>query len=144
LSVLAVSAHAADTANPLWEKACDGTGRCWVEQFAISMPDRLVALHIRFDQRPDGAVGMAVAAPLGVALRPGQSLALDGAAPISLPFERCGERGCDAIAVLDKVAVEKIMKSKSLLVHYVVSDTASADIPVRLEGLKDALTTLSR
>lgn len=77
-------------------------------------------------------------------MRPGLTVALDGAAPIALPFERCGERGCDVTAVLDKVAVEKIVKGKTLLVHYVVSDTASADIPVRLEGLKDALSTLSQ
>ncbi|HTH17334.1 MAG TPA: invasion associated locus B family protein [Magnetospirillum sp.] len=145
LSVFTVpAAMAADTAGPLWQKTCaQKDGACWVEQFAISMPNKVVALHVRFDLQPGGAARMIATAPLGVALQPGLRLILDGSTPIVLPFERCTPQGCHASAMLDKAAIEKFVKGTTLIVRYVVSEKTSADIPIRLEGLKDALKSLS-
>ena len=96
----------------MWQKSCDPQGLCWVEQFAISKPNKLVVLHIRFDAQPGDTARMIVTAPLGVALRPGLTVALDGAAAFDLPFERCGERGCGATAVLDKAALKNSSRAR--------------------------------
>lgn len=137
------AALAAGTGEPPWYKVCDQKGKCGVEQFAVSMPNKVVVLHVRFDPQPDGATRLLVSVPLAVALPPGIGLVLDGGKPITLPFKRCGSQGCAATAVLDKAAVNTIVSGKTLVVHYVVSDKVSADIPIRLEGLQDALKTLS-
>jgi invasion protein IalB len=142
------AALAADGPAPLWHKSCPQTPDnlpCFVEQFAIAQPKNVPVLHIRFDLGGgDGKARMVVTTPLGIQLRPGLQLAVDGAKPIVLPFERCLGAGCDASAALDKAALEKFEKGKTLVVRYVVSDTASADIPIRLDGLADALKSLSK
>ncbi len=87
---------------------------------------------------------MVLTAPLGVLLAPGLRLTVDGAAPIVLPFERCGRQGCDASAVLDQTARTRFEKGKTLMVRYAVSDKAAQDIPIKLDGLADALASLSK
>jgi Invasion associated locus B (IalB) protein len=67
-----------------WQKQCDQTAAehpCWVEQFAIAMPNKVVVAHIRFDIQQGGKTGIIVFAPLGVALIPGLQLILDGGKP---------------------------------------------------------------
>lgn len=132
-------AIAAGMGEPSWQRTCDQKGACVVEQSAVSMPDKVVALHVLFDPQPNGATRLIVSVPLGVALPPGIKLVLEGGKPVTLPFERCGPRGCAASAVMDKAAMEIIVNGKTLVMHYVVSDQASVDIPIRLEGLQDAL-----
>lgn len=130
----------------LWQKQCDQTAAehpCWVEQFAIAMPNKVVVAHVRFDIQQGGKTGIIVFAPLGVALIPGLQLILDGGKPIALPYERCSAEGCDASAVLDQEAVEKFEQGKILTVRYAVADAKTTDIPIRLEGLTAALGFLS-
>lgn len=129
-----------------WQKQCDQTAAehpCWVEQFAIAMPNKVVVAHIRFDLQQGGKTGIIVFAPLGVALIPGLQLILDGGKPITLPYERCSAEGCDASAVLDQDAVDKFEAGKTLTVRYTIADAKTTDIPIRLEGLTAALGTLS-
>ena len=141
-----VAALAARPPSPLWHKACNKTApghRCWVEQFAIAMPSKVVVAHVRFDRQQGDKTGIIVVAPLGVALIPGLQLILDGGKPITLPYERCSAQGCDASAVLDRAAVEKFERGKTLTVRYTIAGTKTANIPIRLEGLTKALKSLS-
>lgn len=132
---------------PAWHKSCPGgdTAHCFIEQFAILQPQNAVVLHVGID-RPGGddKARMVLTAPLGVLLSAGLSLSVDGGKPFILPYERCASAGCDAVAMLDKAALEKFEKGKALTVRYVLSDKASADIPIRLEGLADAIASLSK
>lgn len=147
LFVGTAAALAARPPAPLWHKACDKAAPghpCWVEQFAIAMPNKVVVAHVRFDRQQGGKTGIIVIAPLGVELIPGLQLILDGGKPITLPYERCSARGCDASAVLDRAAVAKFERGKTLTVRYTIAGTKTADIPIRLEGLTKALKSLSR
>lgn len=140
-AALAASPHA-----PLWHKACDKAApehHCWVEQFAVAMPNKVVVAHVRFDRQQGDKTGIIIIAPLGVALIPGLQLVLDGGKPITLPYERCSARGCDASAVLDRAAVEKFERGKVLTVRYTIADAKAANIPIRLKGLTKALKSLS-
>lgn len=141
-AALAASPHA-----PLWHKACDKAApehHCWVEQFAVAMPNKVVVAHVRFDRQQGDKTGIIIIAPLGVALIPGLQLVLDGGKPITLPYERCSARGCDASAVLDRAAVEKFERGKVLTVRYTIADAKTANIPIRLKGFTKALKSLSR
>lgn len=141
-ATLAASPHA-----PLWHKACDKAApehHCWVEQFAVAMPNKVVVAHVRFDRQQGDKTGIIIIAPLGVALIPGLQLVLDGGKPITLPYERCSARGCDASAVLDRAAVEKFERGKVLTVRYTIADAKTANIPIRLKGFTKALKSLSR
>jgi len=145
------SAHAADKAGTgaLWHKACgkDGNGHeaCIVEQFAVAMPQNVVAAHIRFSptETPDQA-GMRLTVPLGVLLARGVTLSVDGSKPIELPYERCTRDGCEASAVLDKTALATFTRGKTLDVRFATSESQSVNIPIRLQGLADAMTQLSK
>ncbi len=147
LSATCVStAFSADTQAPFWQKTCDqnaGGKPCWIEQFAVAMPNRAVVLRLRFARQDDTQTRMTATAPLGVLLPPGLKIVLNGAPPLTVPFERCTAEGCDAVAVLDQSAMDKLVKGKSLVLHYDASAKASADIPIRLEGLASALRSLS-
>jgi invasion protein IalB len=135
--------------GPLWHKSCgkgaDGQQSCVVEQFAIAMPQKTVLLHISFSTAgsPDQA-RMMLTAPLGVLLAPGLTLSVDGSKPIVLPFERCTGQGCEASAALDKSALDEFSRGKTLMVRYAVSETKSADVPIRLQGFAVAFKSLSR
>lgn len=145
LAAAAATSQAADA--PVWHKSCPGgdTAACFIEQFAVAQPQNVAVLHVGIDlPGGDSKARMVLTAPLGVLLPAGLSLSVDGAKPILLPFERCASGGCDATALLDRQALEKFEKGKILTVRYVLSDTASADIPIRLEGLADAIRSLSK
>ncbi len=149
LAALPFMAQAKDAEAPLWSKSCgkDAGGKpvCVVEQFAIAMPQKAVMLHIVFapSDKAD-QTQMALTTPLGVALGPDVTLSVDGSKPIALPFERCSGQGCLAQAVLDKAALEKFTKGKALTVRYALPENGPLDIPIRLDGLADALKSLSK
>lgn len=143
--------QAAETkgAEALWHKACgkDGNGHeaCIVEQFAVAMPQNVVAAHIRLSAtgQPDQML-MRLTVPLGVLLARGLVLSVDDTKPIDLPFERCTREGCEATAVLDKRALATFTHGTTLTVRYAMTEAAPLDIPIRLQGLADALTQLSK
>ena len=152
IAVLLGLTHAApakESDTPLWNKTCgkDTSGQeiCVVEQFAVAMPQKAVVLRIRFapvENREQ--MRMMVTAPLGIRLPPGLTLNVDGGQATGLPFERCSGEGCDAVAVLDKSALEMFTHGKTLSVRYVVSEQAGVDIPIKLDGMAAALHSLSR
>lgn len=142
-------AQAAETAPPLWNKTCgkdqNDKPSCVVEQFALAMPQKAIVLRVRFAlmDRKD-QTSMTLTAPLGTLLTSGLTLSIDGSKPIALPYERCVATGCDASAVLEKTALEKFEKGKTLIVRYAAANQGAVDIPIRLEGLTNALTSLSK
>jgi invasion protein IalB len=61
-----------------------------------------------------------------------------------LPFELCTHEGCEASAILDQSALEKFLRGKMLTVRYASPGSATANIPIRLQGLADAMAQLSK
>lgn len=145
--VSACPAFAGEADGPLWQKSCDPSaqgGTCWIEQFAVSMPEKLLALRVRVTRAAGEQLRIVLNAPLGVALQPGLQLVLDDGQPIALPFERCSAQGCEAGAILDEQAVARFSDGKSLVARYAVSNTDVTGVPIRLEGFADALKTLRK
>lgn len=132
-------------AGPLWNKVCGANGPCAVEQFVVALPQKAVMVHVQFSttDKPE-QTRLLLQVPLGVLLPPGVTLSIDGSAPIALPFERCTPQGCVVSAVLDKTALAKFTGGKVLTVHYVLTEKATRDFPVKLDGLAAGLHSLSQ
>lgn len=147
LAALPAGSRAAETPGT-WNKTCqtpkEAAPHCAVEQIGVAEPGNRPVLLIRFENQPDGRAKLTALAPLGVSLRAGLDLVVDAAAPIKLPFERCTGQGCEVSAILDQAALEKFVKGTTLTVRYAPTDALSASVPMKLEGLAAALSTISR
>ena len=136
--------NAAVADGPAWGKVCPKDGNCFVEQVAMTMPQKAVVLRVRFDLKGDkGQARMAVTAPLGVVLPAGLQLAVDSGKAIPLPYDRCFQDGCTASAVLDKIALAQFEKGTILNVRF-ATDKNPVDIPMHLDGLLAALNDLAK
>jgi hypothetical protein len=73
------AALAATSPARLCHKTCDEGAprhRCWVEQFAVAISEKIAAAHIRFDIQQSDKPDVIVIAPLGIALIEGLTAAL--------------------------------------------------------------------
>jgi invasion protein IalB len=146
-ALLALPALASAASAPVrgqWSKSCDTLQHCAAEQMAYAEPGDKPVLRVRFTNEPEGRGKIVVLAPLGISLRAGLDLVVDSAAPIKLPFERCDQQGCEVSAVLDQAALEKFVKGTTLTVRYAPTDALTATVPLKLEGLAAALSSLPR
>lgn len=149
LAVLPAASPAAEAVTPgVWHKSCEtpkgGAAHCVAEQIAVAEPGNRPVLRLAIESQPDGRAKLTALAPLGVSLRAGLDLVIDGAAPIKLPFERCDAQGCEVSAILDSVALEKFVKGTTLTVRYAPTDALTASVPLKLDGLAAAMSPLSR
>lgn len=133
--------------GPLWSKQCtrDGAGRevCYVEQYAVAMPEKTVLLNVTMAFTGNGGnARLIMTAPLGVQLIPGLVMAIDGGKPVTLPFESCHAGGCRMIVDLDEQSLDQIRRGTSMVVRFVAADSKALDIPVPLKGLAAALKQL--
>jgi invasion protein IalB len=134
--------------GPPWAKACgkdgQGTELCFVQQFAIAEPQKLVLLQVRVGYLgPNAVPRLILATPLGVLLPPGVTITLDQEKPLMMPFGSCQQDGCLAIADLDADALKRITGGKVLAVRYMAAENKPIDIPVQLAGLADALKAVA-
>jgi invasion protein IalB len=118
-----------------------------VQQFAISKQLNAIVLHVQigyFAPFPETRPRMLITTPLGIILPPGISLTLDGDKPLVLPVETCQKEGCLVTAVLDQNVLGRFLKGKILMVRYIDSQRQAVDIPLRLDGLGQALKNLDK
>jgi invasion protein IalB len=147
----AASVPADGQPEPLWTKDCAKTGNsaevCFVQQFAISKQLNAIVLHVQigyFAPFPETRPRMLITTPLGIILPPGISMTLDGDKPLVLPVETCQKEGCLVTAVLDQNVLGRFLKGKILMVRYIDSQRQAVDIPLRLDGLGQALKNLDK
>lgn len=138
--------------NTEWKKTCGGDGVCYVEQYALALPNKAPVLSARFDlQGGDKRGRVFFKAPLGVLLRDGVRFSIDSHDPIVMPYDRCDPTGCVAWAVLGEDTVDTFKKGKALTVTYVLPSAdpkqqkpIAQPIPVSLTGLSAALMSLTK
>ncbi len=133
--------------GPLWSKQCarDGAGRevCYVEQYAVAMPENTVLLNVSMAFTGQGGrARLIMTAPLGIQLIPGLVMTIDGGKSVTLPFESCHAGGCRSIVELDEQSLDQIRRGASMTVRFVAADSQAHDIPVPLKGLSAALKQL--
>jgi len=140
------------TSNSAWNKVCGNDGVCYVEQYALVMPQKTPVLNVRFDlQGGEGRARIFIKTPLGVTLRNGGlSFVIDGHEPVVLPYDRCLSTGCVAWAVLANDSLDTFKKGNALKVIYYFPEgadpakVAPRQIPIELTGLAAALATLAK
>lgn len=154
-SAMAMNVHAAESKKttapaqgPLWSKQCvkDPAGKdiCFVQQFAVAMPQNAVMLNVAVGYLgAQGKPRMILTAPLGILLMPGLQVTIDSEKPISLPFDSCQTSGCRAAFEMDKQSFDQFRNGKVLTVRYAMMDRKAVDIPIKLDGLAAALKSVS-
>jgi len=135
-------------AGPVWSRQCvkspQGTDVCFLQQFVIAMPQKKALLKAVFSYLgPKGAPRLELTAPLGIMLQPGLTLAIDGHAPFTVPLALCQTGGCETVIDLDQQALNQFRYGKVAVVRYVTEDRKALDLPLRLDGLADALKSIS-
>jgi invasion protein IalB len=135
--------------GPLWSKQCVKDPKdhdvCFVQQFAIALPQNVALLNVSIGYLgPDGKVRMIIRAPLAIFLPPGIQGTIDSGKPFTLPVESCDQGGCRTAVDMDDATTGQLRRGKVLTVRYITMDRKAVDIPIKLEGLAAALSTLSR
>lgn len=149
LSGTAFPAHAADNtkkSDKLWNKKCH-TGEnkkemCWIEQYAFTEPKHQLISRIRIGQPKGDKTPLQVAVPLGVALQAGLSVKLDDNKPVEIPYAFCSKGGCEATAMLDNSAIQKILSGKKLTASFKAGNGQDVNIPYDLTGVTAAYNSL--
>jgi invasion protein IalB len=131
----------------LWTKQCvkgpEGKEACFIQQFAISVPDNTALLKVVFSYLgPKGGPRLEVTTPLGVFLQPGVVLTIKGHAPLTLPFTICHAGGCQTVVDLDKQSLNQFIKGKEATVRYMQEGPKVRELPMKLMGLASALQSL--
>jgi len=139
---------ATEDARPLWSKRClkagdSGQEACFVEQYAIAMPDKTVLLNVLFGfLGPEGKPRVIITAPLGMLLIPGLVVAIDGGKPMTMPLESCNAGGCRTVVDMDPSSLDSFRRGSKMQVRYVNAERKTVEIPIDLKGLSAALAQL--
>lgn len=144
----AFAGPAAGAADPLWTRQCvkgpEGKDTCFVQQFAIAMPQKAVLFKVVFGYfGPGGEPRIQMTVPLGVFLPAGLTLSVDGQQPFVIPLQVCRADGCEATADLDPRALDRFRAGKAAKVRYVTAGGQAVELPIRLDGLTAALKTVA-
>lgn len=145
-----LSSFPAAAEDSLWGRQCakDADGRnerCVVQQYVTAQPGnrQLLLAQFRYDGSPEKPQ-MILVTPLGVLLTGGISLGIDGKKSLTVPFETCNTGGCLSIIDMDKAALDQFRKGNVLTVRYgLAGEQKPLDLPVKLEGLSDALKSIA-
>ena len=148
----AAPTSAAPAIKAEWNKVCGTNGVCYVEQYALAMPNKTPVLNVRFDlQGGEGRGRVFFKTPLGVLLREGVQFSIDSHDAITMPYDSCAPTGCVAWAVLGIDTLDTFKKGKTLTVTYFLPPTdakqpkpTAQPIPVQLTGLSAAMATLGK
>jgi invasion protein IalB len=136
------------SSDPLWTRQCvkspEGKQVCFLQQFVVAMPQKTALLKAVFSYLgPKGGPRLELTAPLGIILQPGLKLTIDDRAPLSLPLTICKAGGCQSVIDLDEAALDQFRAGKTATVRYVTEDGKALDLPLKLEGLAEALKTIA-
>jgi len=135
-------------APPAWAAACSGASRnkrldCAVEQRLLLQNGQLVTL-VRISIPADtGKPTLLVEAPLGVALRAGLVLQLDGQDSLNLEFQTCDQAGCYATAPAPPAFLDRMLAAKTLTVRVLALNGRPISVPLPMDGFLAAYGKIS-
>jgi invasion protein IalB len=139
LSLLTLpAAAAAEGPAPAWETRCSAETCTLSRSYADAVTNRrLATLSLSVAGTADPV--LAVAVPLGAALRPGLRLSLRGLT-LDLPFDVCFPDGCRASAPLEAPALAALLEAeRAELALFAFGKEDPVGIDAVLTGLPEAL-----
>lgn len=135
------------TKNGNWTVECgDAQNRGRVCQMVQNITDKksgkpILQAVVHKLAGPDKPV-MSLVAPLGVWLRPGLAIKVDGGEPSRIAFEACSRAGCVAHIQLSVGLVNALKKGTSAAVTMQDIRRRKADVPVSLSGFTKSYNAL--
>jgi invasion protein IalB len=124
-----------------WMLLCPAEGKapCTVGQQLTRKADNKLVIGLSLSPAAGGASTLIVHTPLEVLLTPGTMLAIDGGAPVRLPFTKCRPTQCQASASVDQKVVEKLAAAQKIVVSFRLASGQPVNVDLGMEGLGNAL-----
>jgi invasion protein IalB len=131
-----------DDWNVLCMESQDGVKRCRMTQALVRTNPRREVFRWVVVANQEAELENILSAPLGVALRPGVELLVEGAEPISVPYEVCGRQWCQARVAMVAAVVDTMAAGSPVQVTYVNQRGQRLRMEVTARGYRDALDYL--
>ncbi len=127
-----------------WALRCPQPGACVLEQRVfVEGNDETPLVHVAFQTAGEPPRLLAsVRVPLGVLLRPGIELSVDGGEPLTFAFHHCRPEGCLALFALDDAMRRGFERGRAAQVRYYLADGRSLGLPLSLLGITAGLQAL--
>lgn len=147
-SLQAVAEQSTETFRD-WTRICetseDGRRECILSQSILSRDGEVEVLKASVGYfSEDGAPAMVIAAPLGIALRPGVGLRVDQNDPVRIPFERCDPNGCLAGLPLSADMIDTLKRGARCSVEIHVTPSQPRVLELSLSGFTAGFDSLPR
>lgn len=101
-----------------------------------------VALLWQIGESAGGKPTYVVRTPLGVRLKDGVRVALDGGKPHRIGYLSCNERGCTAVGKFEEGFAKELAGAKEAVTSFTLVDGQVVNVALPLDGIDKALPAL--
>jgi invasion protein IalB len=122
----------------------DKTVRCSIAQQLADEKSKQSIFSWRIVQDGKGGMVGIWQTPPQVLLNRGITIDAGSPKPIAVPYERCGQRTCRAVATLAPDYIDTLSKAEKATATIVLSNGRSVNLPLSVKGLADGLTALKQ
>jgi|GEM_PF-6103891 len=129
-----------------WIYSCatigDGSQRCAISQQLSDSQSNATVLLWRMVRAPDSSIVANWQTPTGILVERGMLLAAGTPQPVRVPYRSCSARSCEAVATLADDFLQTLAATTEIAITIVAEDGNAVTIPMSVDGLAQALTTL--
>lgn len=129
-----------------WKVLCverdEGGKRCRMTQALVQRDSRRQIFRWVVTVDQEGEMVNVLSAPLGVSLRSGVELLVEGNEPVSVPYEVCGRRWCQARLPMSPQISDPMATGMPVQVTYVNPRGQQLRMEVTVRGYRDAFNYL--
>jgi invasion protein IalB len=133
-----------DWAYVCLESPQDKSVRCSITQQLADEKSKQGIFSWRIAQDGKGGMVGIWQTPPQVLLNRGITIDAGSPKPISVPYERCGQRSCRAVAALAPDYIETLTKAEKAIATIVLRNGKAVNLPLSIKGLADGLAVLKQ
>ncbi len=124
------------------ESPQDKSVRCSITQQLADEKSKQGIFSWRIVQDGKGGMVGIWQTPPQVLLNRGITIDAGSPKPIAVPYERCGQRSCRAVAALAPDYIETLTKAEKAVATIVLRNGKAVNLPLSVKGLADGLAAL--
>lgn len=131
-----------------WQRQCErapsGEQSCHILQQVVNPENGALAMRVQVGFTPQRQALLLISLPLGVALRPGVIVSVDGQGSWPVSFEVCSADGCRAAALLSSELLRAMKKGSKA--HFGIADLSGRKlvVPLSLLGFTRAYASIAK
>jgi invasion protein IalB len=118
--------------------------RCSISQQLADEQSKQNVFSWRIVQDGKGGLVGVWQTPAQVLLNRGITIDAGSQKPIAVPYERCGQRSCRAVAALAPDYVDTLSKAEKAVATIVLRNGRAVTLPLSVKGLADGLAALKQ